>query len=63
MTPRPKGDITRKQTGVRLRPEVYRAIQHAAIDEGLTGSAMIEKALIDFLQRRGVTIPAEPSND
>lgn len=57
MCARPKSNIQRKQTGLRLRPEVYKAVQHKAIDEGLSVSALIERAIEEYLQRNGIEVP------
>ena len=54
---RPKSTIQRKQTGLRLRPEVYKAVQHLAIDEGLSVSSVIERAIEEYLQGQGVKVP------
>ncbi|GAB6083822.1 hypothetical protein JCM30471_27360 [Desulfuromonas carbonis] len=54
---RPRSDIQRRQTGVRLRPETYRAVQHFAVDEGKPVSTIIEQAIEEFLARRGVAVP------
>lgn len=60
MTARPRSEFRRSQTGVRLRPEVYRAAQHRAIDEAVPVSDIIERALVEYLLRCGVEIPAAP---
>lgn len=56
---RPKGKIQRRQTGVRLRPAVYKAACHLAIDNEITVSALVESALVEYLRARGVEIPGE----
>lgn len=38
------------QCNVYLPPEVVRAIKHRAIDEGLSLSACVERALIAYLE-------------
>lgn len=64
MAARPKSAIQRKQTGLRLRPEIYRTLQHLAIDEGLSVSAVVEQALEEYLQRQGIDVPPPvPTSD
>ena len=58
MAARPRSPVQRKQTGVRLTPEIYKALQHLAIDEGHPVSYLIEKAIRDYLEKRGVTVSA-----
>lgn len=58
MAARPRSPVQRKQTGVRLTPEIYKALQHVAIDEGQPVSYLIEKAIRDYLEKRGVSVSA-----
>ena len=61
---RPRSNIERKQTGIRLQPRIYRAIQHYAIDAEQSVSEVMERALEEFLQRQGVEVsPPGPSSD
>ena len=54
---RPRTNIERKQTGIRLQPRIYRSIQHYAIDAEQSVSEVMEQALEEFLQRQGVELP------
>ena len=61
---RPRSNIERKQTGIRLQPRIYRAIQHYAIDAEQSVSEVMERALEEFLQRQGVEVdPPTPHGD
>ncbi|RKS79610.1 ribbon-helix-helix CopG family protein [Actinomadura pelletieri DSM 43383] len=41
--------MKRQQFNVYLPPELIKAVKHAAIDHGVTLSAMVERALLDHL--------------
>jgi hypothetical protein len=54
---RPKTGIDRVQTGLRLRPELLKALRHLAIDQGRAYSAIVEEAVEDYLQQHGISVP------
>jgi len=54
---RPKSDISRTQTGFRLRPEIVKTLRHLAIDRGCSPNLIVEEALEDYLHKLGVEIP------
>lgn len=55
--PRPKSDIIRIQSGLRLRPEIIKAMKHLALDLEQPLNVLVETASEEFLQRHGHTIP------
>lgn len=54
---RPKAQIKREQTGFRLRPELVKAFRYLAVDTGRPVNQVIEEALEEYLESRGVQIP------
>jgi hypothetical protein len=56
---RPKSDISRVQTGLRLRPGIIKALRHMAIDRGCAFNVLVEEALEDYLHKLGVPIPPD----
>lgn len=59
---RPKAQITREQTGFRLRPELVKAFRYIAVDTGKPVNVVIEEALEEYLQARGINI-TQPGSD
>jgi predicted DNA-binding protein len=53
---RPKSDIDRVQTGLRLRPELVKALRHLAIDQGRPYSAIVEEAIEAYFEKCGIDI-------
>lgn len=53
---RPKSDITRVQSGLRLRPEVIKALRHLAIDLEQPLNVVIETAAEEYLQKHGCAV-------
>ena len=51
--PRPKSDIIRVQSGLRLRPEIIKALRHLAIDLELPLNVVIESAAEEYLLKNG----------
>ena len=58
---RPKTGIERVQTGLRLRPELLKALRHLAVDQGRPYSAIVEDAIEAYLESLGVSVPAPDS--
>lgn len=56
---RPKAHIQREQTGFRLRPELVKAFRYLAVDTGRPVNIVIEEALEEYLQRRGIQAHSE----
>jgi hypothetical protein len=54
--PRPKSDINRVQSGLRLRPEIIKALRHLAIDLEQPLNVVIEAAAEEYLQKHGVLV-------
>lgn len=52
---RPKCDIQRQQTGLRLRPDVMREIKHLGIDLERPTNVLVEEALMDLLRKYKIT--------
>ena len=50
---RPKSDINRVQSGLRLRPEIIKALRHLAIDLERPLNVIIETAAEEYLQKHG----------
>ncbi len=48
---RPKCDIQRQQTGLRLRKDVMREIKHLGIDLERPTNVLVEEALLDLLHK------------
>lgn len=55
--PRPKSDTTRIQSGLRLRPEVLKAMKHLALDLEQPLNVVIETAAEEYLQKHGHAVP------
>ena len=53
---RPKSDINRVQSGLRLRPEIIKALRHLAIDLEQPLNVIIETAAEDYLQKHGHSV-------
>jgi predicted transcriptional regulator len=49
--PRPKSDIKREQSGVRLRPDLVKELKHLALDLEKPYNILIEEAIEDLLQK------------
>ena len=56
--PRPKSDTIRIQSGLRLRPEIIKAMKHLALDLEQPLNVVIETAAEEYLQKHGHTVPA-----
>lgn len=56
---RPKSEISRTQTGFRLRPEIVKILRHLAIDRGCAPNLLVEEALNDYLLKLGISIPPD----
>lgn len=54
---RPKSDINRVQSGLRLRPEIIKALRHLAIDLEQPLNVVIETAAEEYLQKQGHKVP------
>ena len=52
---RPKSEIVREQTGMRLRPEVIRALKHLSIDLRKPLNLLVEEAAEELLKKHGRT--------
>lgn len=59
---RPKAQIIREQTGFRLRPELVKAFRYLAVDTGKPVNVVIEEALEEYLQARGIDFPPAASD-
>lgn len=55
--PRPKSDIKRVQSGLRLRPEIIKALRHLALDLEQPLNVIIETAAEEFLLKHGQKVP------
>ncbi len=55
--PRPKSDIIRIQSGLRLRPEIIKALRHLALDLEQPLNVLVEAAAEELLQKHGHVIP------
>lgn len=55
--PRPKSDIIRVQSGLRLRPEIIKALRHLALDLEQPLNVIVETAAEEYLQKHGHSIP------
>lgn len=53
---RPKSDINRVQSGLRLRPEIIKALRHLAIDLEQPLNVVIETAAEEFIQKHGHSV-------
>ena len=51
--PRPKSDIKRVQSGLRLRPEIVKALRHLAIDLEQPLNVVIEAAAEEYILKHG----------
>ena len=54
---RPKSDIERVQAGLRLRPEILRAMKHLSIDMGKPLNQLFEDAAEAYLRSQGAPLP------
>lgn len=54
---RPKSDIERVQAGLRLRPEILRAMKHLSIDMGKPLNQIFEEAAEAYLRSQGAPLP------
>jgi hypothetical protein len=48
---RPKSGILREQKGMRLRPDIVRALKHLSIDLGRPLNVLVEEAAEEFLEK------------
>jgi len=55
--PRPKSDTIRIQSGLRLRPEILKAMKHLALDLEQPLNVVVETAAEEYLQKHGLTVP------
>lgn len=55
--PRPKSDIIRVQSGLRLRPEIVKALRHLALDLEQPLNVVVEAAAEEYLHKHGHTVP------
>ena len=55
--PRPKSDTIRIQSGLRLRPEIIKALRHLALDLEQPLNVVIETAAEDYLRKHGHAVP------
>jgi len=55
---RPQSDIQRTQTGLRLKPDLVKALKHIAIDSGRPYNSLVEEAIEDYLFKHGHAVPA-----
>jgi predicted HicB family RNase H-like nuclease len=53
MTASGDGKAGKVQFNVYLPPDLVRRIKHKAIDEGASLSALVERAMVEFLERNG----------
>lgn len=60
---RPKSDIDRVQAGLRIRPEILRAMKHLSIDMGKPLNQLFEEAAEAYLRSKGATLPETISSD
>jgi len=54
--PRPKSEICRVQSGLRLRPEIIKALRHLAIDLEQPLNVVIETAAEEYIQKHGHSV-------
>jgi hypothetical protein len=62
MTPRKASTRTRKPYSFKLPPELYKTLQHYAIDNDLEYSEVVENALVSLLKdykQYGILISSE----
>ncbi len=55
---RPKSDINRVQSGLRLRPEIIKALRHLALDLEQPLNVVIETAAEEYLEKHGHAVPS-----
>jgi hypothetical protein len=60
---RPKSDIKRVQSGLRLRPEIIKALRHLAIDLEQPLNVVIEAAAEDYLQKHNRSVSLPPASE
>jgi len=60
---RPKSDINRVQAGIRLRPEILRAMKHLSIDMGKPLNQLFEEAAEAYLRSKGAPMPVATTPD
>lgn len=53
---RPKNDIERVQTGIRLQPDLLKALKHLSVDLNRPLNVLVEEAIEDLLTKYGKVV-------